>query len=141
MKGKFGFASAIAVLVTAAFLPGSGIGSSAAPARGANRLPDTLAAAIQARFHARPIGFLARPPAHPEMGLRVAVSADGTTALVGAPGAGGGSGAVYVYHVASAGSWTSTSTPAATLKAPAPDGFFGGRVVLSADGTTAVVGA
>jgi len=47
--------SAIAVVVTTAFLPGSGLGSSTAVARGARAIPAGLAAAIHARFGAGPI--------------------------------------------------------------------------------------
>jgi hypothetical protein len=76
------------------------------------------------------------------LGIREALSADGTTALVSAPGA-NDKGAVYVYHVASAGSWVSSGTPSAKLTSAAAGRYasFGDRVVLSADGTTAFVGA
>jgi hypothetical protein len=78
------------------------------------------------------------------VGAADAVSADGTTVLVAAPGAAHGKGAaVYVYHVSDAGSWASSSTPAATLtnKGGRADDEFGVSVALSADGTTAFVGA
>ena len=48
------------------------------------------------------------------LGWSVAISADGTTAVVGAPVVSGG-GAAYVFHVADDGSWSSSSTPTATL--------------------------
>ena len=78
-----------------------------------------------------------------EFGGRVALSADGTTALIGAAGVSSGTGAAYVFHVASEGSWASSSTPTATLTGPdgAADDYFGGSVALSADGTTALIGA
>ena len=51
-KRRLVVASAIAVVVTAAFLPGSGLGSSAAVVRGAQGIPAGLADAIQARLRA-----------------------------------------------------------------------------------------
>jgi hypothetical protein len=104
--------TAIAVVMTAAFLPGFGAAS-----------PD---AAIQARSF---------------VGFAVAMSADGTTALVGAPGGAHGTGAVYVFHVSGAGSWSSIHTPTAVLTTGArTQQDFGVAVALSADGTTAFVG-
>ena len=77
-------------------------------------------------------------------GSSVALSADGTTALVGVPGAGNGTGAAYVFNVPSEDSWTSSSAPAATLK-PSGEQFvnslFGSSVALSSDGTLALIGA
>ena len=80
------------------------------------------------------------------MGVSVALSPDGTTALVGSPGASigtnQGQGAVYVY-TEPAGGWASTST--FTTKLTAADGqgndSFGWTVTLSSDGTTALIGA
>jgi hypothetical protein len=72
----------------------------------------------------------------------VAVSADGTTALVTAAGVNSNRGAAYIYRVADEGAWASSSAPTATLT------DSGGRAndllafgVLSADGATALVGA
>jgi hypothetical protein len=78
-----------------------------------------------------------------EFGGAVALSADGTTALIGATGAGSGAGAAYVYHVASEGSWATSSVPSATLtNASAGTGTnFGVSVALAADGKLAMVGA
>jgi hypothetical protein len=78
-----------------------------------------------------------------EMGESVSLSADGTTALVGAVGSYSVPGAAYVFHVSSEGSWSSSPTPVATLTAPSPAARddFGGAVALSGDGTTAVIGA
>jgi hypothetical protein len=73
-------------------------------------------------------------------GSSVALSSDGTTALVGVPGAGNGYGAAYVYNVAAPGSWTSSSTPTATLK-DQTGGLFGSSVSLSSNGRTALIGA
>jgi hypothetical protein len=106
---RLGAASAIAVVLAAAFLTGSGAGASA---------------------------VAAKPY---ELGQAVALSADGTTALVGAPG---GSGAAYIFHVSDAGSWSSSATPTATLTNGSAKGQdFGLAVALSADGTTAFVSA
>ena len=78
-----------------------------------------------------------------QFGYGVALSADGTTALVGDRGGDSGMGAAYVFHVSSEGSWaTSSSSPAAALtNAGGGTGdFFGNSVALSADGTTALIG-
>jgi len=75
-----------------------------------------------------------------EYSVPVAVSADGTTTLVGADDVWVGN--AYIYRVATAGSWATTSAPTATLAnggAYPTDGL--GAVALTADGTTAVVGA
>jgi hypothetical protein len=146
-------ASAIAVVLGAAFLTGSGARSSAAAVRGAKEIPAGLAAAIHARFGAGSIrsGWAARVAEGPGFGYSVSLSADGTTALVGTPDAGPYStvfkicchwrnGEAYVFHVSSAGAWSSTDTPTATLTPNNPATFgAGGDVALSADGTTAFV--
>ena len=76
-------------------------------------------------------------------GYSVSLSADGTTALVGAFGVGSGKGAAYIFHASGEGSWASTASPTATLSysSGASHDDFGISVSLSADGTTAVVGA
>jgi len=142
MHQRFIAASAIAVVLTAALLTGSGAKSSAAVVRGAQRVPAGLAAAIHARFGGGAIrsssaaAALAKPWG---LGQAVAISADGTTALVGAAG---GSGAAYIFHVSDAASWSASDTPTATLTSgSAKGGLFGMSVALSADGTTAFVGA
>jgi hypothetical protein len=124
-------ASAIAVVTTAVLLTGSERGSSAAVVRGgAQRIPAGLAAAIQERFGAATAA--ARPD---DLGEGVAMSADGTTALVGAQGG------VYVFHVSAAGSWSSSETPSAVLTNHTGGTLLEGwAVALSADGTTAFVG-
>jgi hypothetical protein len=74
-------------------------------------------------------------------GGSVALSADGSTALVGAQGGNGGRGAAYVF-VRPAGGWaTATETARLTASDAATGDFFGGSVALSADGATALVGA
>lgn len=144
MLRRLVMASAIGVVLTAVFLSGAGIGSSAAMARGHHEIPAGLAAAIHARFGPRPLRLADSPTEHPQLGEVVAMSADGTTALVSADGAGNGKGAVYIYHVADAESWVSSATPAATLSGTATTGIgeaLGWNVALSADGTTAFAAA
>ncbi|HEY2354087.1 MAG TPA: hypothetical protein VGH79_04210 [Gaiellaceae bacterium] len=144
MHRRFVAASAIAATVTAALLTGAGAPSSAAVVRGAQRVPAGLAAAIHARLGAgaiRPsVGTSLR--IDPLLGYTVALSADGTTALVGAPTADGIRGEAYIFHASDAGSWSSTGTPTATLTTKKGHvGEFGIAVALSAEGTTAFVGA
>ena len=70
-------------------------------------------------------------------GAGVALSSDGTTALVG------DLGGADIFHVATAGSWQNSSTPTALLVADAVGAQRGGMsiaVALSADGTTALIG-
>ena len=70
---------------------------------------------------------------------RVALSGDGSTMVVGAPGDGGNAaGAAYVF-TRSAGSWAHQARITAS-NAGADDGF-GTRVALSVDGSTLAVGA
>ena len=71
------------------------------------------------------------------LGWSVALSADGRTALVGAPLGGSGDGAAYVYTEAG-GTWS--ATPAATFTGNSGEAL-GTSVALSADGGTALVGA
>jgi len=142
---RFVVASAIAVVVAAGFLPGSGLGSSAAAVRGAQKIPVGLAAAIHARLGVGAIRSSSADSglAGPYLGLAVSLSADGTTALVGAPGVAGSRGAAYVFHASDAGSWSSSAIPPVTLtkKHGFAQGEFGRAVALSADGTTAFVSA
>jgi hypothetical protein len=77
------------------------------------------------------------------LGVAVALSADGTTALIGATHLNTHVGAAYVFRAAADG-WISSNTPDAVLT----DGWaglfgddFGGAVALSPDGRTALVGA
>ncbi|HEY2354089.1 MAG TPA: hypothetical protein VGH79_04220 [Gaiellaceae bacterium] len=147
---RFVMAGAIAAVGTAVFLPASGFGSTAASVRRVQAaIPPALAKAIHARLGAGAIrsGAAATAAASggidPNLGLAVSLSASGTTALVGAPGVDGYRGAAYIFHASDAGSWTSKSIPTATLtsKHGSAMGFFGLTVALSADGTTAFVGA
>ena len=73
-----------------------------------------------------------------QFGESVAVSAAGTTALVGANQRHSGAGAVYVFTLRG-GTWSQTAELTATHGAP-NDGF-GWAVALSARGSTALVGA
>ena len=140
MKRVIAASSIVVVVAITALVPGPGLASS----RG-SVIPAGLAAAIQARLGAGMMrtSSAAQGVPGPLLGLSVALSADGTTALVGAPGVGGGKGAAYIFHAADAGSWSSSGTPVATLtpKHARATGLFGLNVALSADGTIAFVGA
>lgn len=72
-------------------------------------------------------------------GKSVALSGDGETALVGAPGANGNLGAAWVF-VRSGEAWTLQGPPL-TAGAESLKGHFGRSVALSADGDTALIGA
>jgi hypothetical protein len=79
-----------------------------------------------------------------EMGISVSMSSDGTTALVGALTGGGNEGAVFVFHVANPALWSTNPAPVAVLTNAThtgPDDWMGASVTLSADGTTAFIGA
>jgi hypothetical protein len=83
--------------------------------------------------------FSGAPGSGGKLGSAVAVSADGTVVLVGAPVA--SYGAAYVYQ-GSGQEWS--STPAATFTGPPTTdggGEFGSSVALSASGRVALVGA
>ena len=77
------------------------------------------------------------------LGVAVALSADGTTALLGAPHGSNRKGAAYLFHASAEGSWSSSSTPTATLtnSSGESEDTLGVAVALSADGTSALVGA
>ena len=136
---------ATAVVVAAALLSGAGAGASATAAPETHWIPAGLAAAIHARLGAAPIRLASSGwRDHPQLGTTVALSADGTTALVSAHGVGNERGAVYIYRSSGgADAWATSSKPAATLspKAGAKPQAFGSGIALSADGTTAFVGA
>ena len=141
MKRVLAASSIVLVVALTALVPGSGRASS-----GAAGLPAGLSAAIHARLAAgtvcpAPTGFAITAPG---FGFSVALSADGTTALVGAWAAGCGKGEAYIFHVADAGSWSSSDAPKAVLMnkpGRTSEQLFGRAVALSADGTTAFVGA
>jgi len=76
-------------------------------------------------------------------GSAVAISADGSTAIVGAPGDAGGRGAAWVF-VREGSTWAQQSeklTDGEVTGGSLPEPTaFGASVAISADGTTAVVG-
>jgi hypothetical protein len=78
-------------------------------------------------------------------GAIVFPSVDGATVAVAAPGAPGDFdiGAGYVFHAADETSWTSTSTPTATLtdSSRVEGDVLGGSLSFSGDGATVVLGA
>ena len=74
----------------------------------------------------------------PKFGSSVALSAEGTTALIGGPREGSGAGAAWVF-TESAGKWTQQGEKLiGTGKTGA--GEFGASVVLGSEGNTALVG-
>lgn len=75
-------------------------------------------------------------------GTSVAISGDGSTAIIGAPGQtinGIKSGAVYAFTKSNDGTWTQTAEFAASDSAR--DDNFGTAVAISSDGKTALIGA
>ena len=72
-------------------------------------------------------------------GDQMAVSADGKTAVVGAPGDNGEAGAAWVF-TRSGGSWSEQGELKAGL-GEAPGGRFGSSVAISSNGSAVVVGA
>jgi FG-GAP repeat len=79
----------------------------------------------------------AAPTMFDNFGHALALSADGKTALVGDPDANDGAGAAYVF-TSSGSSWTQQAELSA---ADLPGSNLGDAVALSADGSTALVGA
>jgi len=80
---------------------------------------------------------------HPcHFGRSVALSADGNTAVIGAPREHGNTGAVWIFTRAGA-DWTGSelSSPELSGSEPASRGRFGVSVAVSADGGTLAVGA
>ena len=73
-------------------------------------------------------------------GACVVLSADGDTALVGAPRDDGGLGAVWVF-TRSGSTWTRQAKLTGGAEESASGGWFGDSVALSADGETALVSA
>ena len=90
-----------------------------------------------------PTATLTSSNASPAWGYSVAMSADGTTALVGAFGANSFHGLAYVFNVSDEGSWATSSAATATLAnlGDTANDWFGFSVALSGDGATALVGA
>jgi hypothetical protein len=73
-----------------------------------------------------------------QFGTSLALSADGTTALVGGPDDGNGPGAAWVFTRTSSG-WSEQAKLMPTGETG--DGQFGSSVAVSADGNTAPIGA
>jgi uncharacterized protein (TIGR03437 family) len=78
------------------------------------------------------------PAAYQGQGYSVALSADGTTAIVGGPNDNGNAGAVWVY-TRSGGVWSQQGDKLFGSGAVG-SAYQGGAVALSADGNTAIVG-
>ena len=106
-----------------------------------------VATAASWRDSSRPTATLVAEPVGAEAGglsIAVALSADGTTALIGATSFDTFFGAAYVFRTAAADAWVSSTTPDAVLTDGSAGLFgdgFGGAVALSPDGMTALVGA
>jgi FG-GAP repeat protein len=79
-----------------------------------------------------------RPGSVDEFGDSVALSASGTTALIGAPGRNMVTGAAYVFRLRG-GTWSRAAELTASRGAQGDD--FGESVALSSSGTTALAGA
>ena len=75
------------------------------------------------------------------MGITVAVSGDGATIAVGAPGDEAARGATYVYDKPRDGWATATETAKLTASAGLPGDSVGAVVAFSGDGTTIATGA
>jgi hypothetical protein len=78
------------------------------------------------------------------LGITVALSADGTTALIGATNLSTLVGAAYIFRASAADHWISSAAPDAVLTDGVIGLFgdgFGGALALSPDGTAALVGA
>ncbi len=73
-------------------------------------------------------------------GYAVALSADGTTALIGAYSKSSLKGAAYIF-VRSGTTWSQQTTPSLLASDGAAGDSFGYAVALSADGNTALIGA
>ena len=78
------------------------------------------------------------PGTNPSQGFAVAISADGNTAIVGAPGDNGGSGAALVY-TRTGGVWSQQGSKLVGTGAVG-NAQQGDAVSISADGNTAIVG-
>lgn len=162
-----GVSAGAATLAVAALAPGWYAAAQAAPRLQtpvARTIPASLVRAIHAQLRNGSVGMGVAPsrqrsragsraPEQPAQvgptailkigGFAVSISADGTTALVGAPGYHTDRGAAYIFHVSSAGAWTGTIPPTAILtdgKGDAGD-ELGSSVAISCDGRTALIGA
>ncbi len=75
-----------------------------------------------------------------ELGSSVALSAEGSTAVIGDPGDNGGAGAAWVFTRSEGGAWTQQGGKL-TGGEEEGEGRFGTSVALSAEGNAAVIGA
>ncbi|MGB9429312.1 MAG: hypothetical protein WCC11_05460 [Gammaproteobacteria bacterium] len=75
-----------------------------------------------------------------QFGNSVALSADGSVALIGASETAVGLGTAYVF-TASNGNWSTKPVASFTDPAASPGDFFGNSAALSGDGNTALIGA
>ena len=78
------------------------------------------------------------PSGATNFGSSVALSSDGTVALVGSPQTSANTGVAFVYTSTSPGTWSGTPV---TLAAPSGASDFGSSVALLPDGTAALIGA
>ena len=88
-----------------------------------------------------PVGsqlFLPDASAGADFGAAMALSADGSTLLVGGPGDAGGAGAAWIFQRSGSG-WQESAE--LTDPQAGPNGRFGTAVALSGDGDTALVAA
>jgi hypothetical protein len=75
----------------------------------------------------------------PQQGSAVAISADGNTAIVGAPGDNFGPGAAFIF-VRSGGAWTQQAKLIGSGTVQNTNSDAGAAVAISADGNTAIMG-
>ncbi len=101
-----------------------------------------LGLALTGTAHATPApdGLIAGESGESHFGQSVALSADGDTALVGAPTANGEAGAVLVF-TRTGSTWTQQAELTPASGEEIGNGGFGSSVALSAEGNTAVIGA
>jgi hypothetical protein len=113
---------------------------SVAPASGLAAAPSSLQAAIRHLPGYSQQSELAASDAASgdQLGWSVALSAQGTTALIGAPFRNSEAGAAYVFTLRR-GTWSQAAELTAADAAPGDE--FGWSVALSAPGTTALIGA
>jgi hypothetical protein len=111
-----------------------------APASGLAAAPASLRAAIHRALGYSQQSEVAASDAASgdQFGWSVALSAEGTTALVGAPFRNSGAGTVYAFSLRR-GTWTQAAELTASDAAAGAE--FGWSVALSALGTTALIGA
>jgi hypothetical protein len=130
---NFGTGVALSADGDTALIGGPGDTSNAGAAWVATRSGSTWSATTKL---AAPTGGFAESGTSSNFGSAVALSAQGTTALIGGDGDGSHTGAAWVYT----GSGASLAA-ADKLVGPDASSYFGWSVALSAAGTTALVGA